>query len=339
MKDLARRARIKILYDNKDISKDLAQYLKSFSYNDVISGQADDLSITLEDRTGLWKNDWLPEKGATLVVSIITQAWWKDTFSEEELPLGIFEIDEIEVGGPPEEVKIKAVSVPNNTSLRGVDRTRAWEKTKLSVIANDIAKEAGLSLFYDTYTDPLLDRSEQTEQSDLSFLMKICNDAGLALKITDNKIVIFDEEKYEKNDIIMTITKGADLIKSYNFKSSTREIYSACHVKYQNSDTKNNIEYTFALKNKQGKTLMINQEVKTIAEAETLAKKKLREKNKEELTASFSLVGTFLLVAGVTINIVGFGKFDGKYIVSKASHEVGGGYSVNIDLRRCLDGY
>ena len=85
MKDLARRARIKILYDNKDISKDLAQYLKSFSYNDVISGQADDLSITLEDRTGLWKNDWLPEKGATLVVSIITQAWWKDTFSEEEL--------------------------------------------------------------------------------------------------------------------------------------------------------------------------------------------------------------------------------------------------------------
>lgn len=339
MKDLARRARIKILYDNKDISKDLAQYLKSFSYNDVISGQADDLSITLEDRTGLWKNDWLPEKGATLVVSIITQAWWKDTFSEEELPLGIFEIDEIEVGGPPEEVKIKAVSVPNNTSLRGVDRARAWEKTKLSVIANDIAKEAGLSLFYDTYTDPLLDRSEQTEQSDLSFLMKLCNDAGLALKITDNKIVIFDEEKYEKNDIVMTITKGADLIQSYNFKSSTREIYSACHVKYQNSDTKNNIEYTFALNNKQGKTLMINQEVKTIAEAETLAKKKLREKNKEELTASFSLVGTFLLVAGVTINIVGFGKFDGKYIVSKASHEVGGGYSVNIDLRRCLDGY
>lgn len=339
MEDLARRARIKILYDNKDISKDLAQYLKSFSYNDVISGQADDLSITLEDRTGLWKNDWIPEKGATLVVSIITQAWWKDTFSEEELPLGIFEIDEIEVGGPPEEVKIKAVSVPNNTSLRGVDRTRAWEKTKLSVIANDIAKEAGLSLFYDTYTDPLLDRSEQTEQSDLSFLMKLCNDAGLALKITDNKIVIFDEEKYEKNDIVMTITKGSDLIESYNFKSSTREIYSACHVKYQNSDTKNNIEYTFALKNKQGKTLMINQEVKTIAEAETLAKKKLREKNKEELTASFSLVGTFLLVAGVTINIVGFGKFDGKYIVSKASHEVGGGYSVNIDLRRCLDGY
>ena len=38
MKDLARRARIKILYDNKDISKDLAQYLKSFSYNDVFIG-------------------------------------------------------------------------------------------------------------------------------------------------------------------------------------------------------------------------------------------------------------------------------------------------------------
>lgn len=33
---------------------------------------------------------------------------------------------------------------------------------------------------------------EQTEQSDLAFLDKLCQDNGLSLKVTDNQIVIFD---------------------------------------------------------------------------------------------------------------------------------------------------
>lgn len=339
MPNLSRRARLKITYNNKDISTNLAPYLKSFSYNDVISGQADDINITLEDRAGLWKADWLPEKGAALSVVILTQGWWIDGETEEELSLGLFEIDEIECSGPPEEVKIKGVSVPNTTELRGVDKNRSWEKTKLSVIAGDLASGAGLSLFYDTDEDPELDRAEQTEQSDLSFLQKLCTDAGLALKITDGQIAIFDESKYEQVEPVMKITKGQDLIKSYSVKSSTREVYAACHVKYQESEKKAGIEYTYTLPDKKGKTLQVNEQVTSIAEAEKLAKKKLREKNKEEITISMTLVGSFTLLAGVTVDIAGFGSFDGKYIITKATHTIGGGYAVNLDLRKCLNGY
>jgi len=336
---LARKAGLKIQYNNKDISADLAPFLKSFSYNDVLSGEADDLSITLEDRQGLWKNDWLPDKGAILICSIITQSWWQDNDNEEELPLGIFEVDEIELSGSPEEVKIKAVSVPDNKELRGVEKTRSWEKTKLSVIAKDIANGANMQLFYDTKEDPKLGRSEQTQQSDLSFLMKLCKDAGLALKIANNQIIIFDEEKYEQQEPVATITKGEDLIKSYSIKSSTREVYAACHVKYQKGKSKQKIEYIFKLPDKEGKTLQVNQQVETVAEAEKLAKKKLREKNKEEITLALTLVGAFYLAAGNTYNIKNFGKFDGKYICTKASHNVGSGYAINMDLRRCLNGY
>lgn len=335
--ELARRAWLKVTYNSKDISADLAPYLKSFSFNDVMSGEADDIQITLEDRQELWQGDWLPNKGDTLKVSIVTKAWELPTDGEKELPLGVFEIDEIRISTPPNEVKIKAVSVPNNSELRGVDKTHSWEKTKLSVIAQDIASGAGLELFYDTDDDPELDRAEQSEQSDLSFLMKLCKDKGLALKVSDKKVIIFDEEKYEHAEPVKTIVKSA--LKSFDLKSSTREVYKACHVKYQKSDTKELIEYTYTVPGKDGKTLQVNDEVKTIGEAEKLAKKKLREKNKDEITISLSLLGDFDLLAGNMIMLDGFHYFDGKYIITKGIHDIGSGYTMKLDLRRCLDGY
>ena len=328
---LAKQNRAKIIYDNKDISSDLAPYLLSVSYSDQMSNKADDLTISLEDSAGLWCGDWMPEKGAMLTVSIIS--------GKKELDLGQFEVDNPEMSGPPSVVKIKAVSVPNNTNLRGVDKSRAWEKVNLSVIAGDIANDSGMELFYDTETDPELSRAEQTEQSDLSFLQKLCDDAGLALKITDMQIVIFDEEKYEQADPIVTLTRGVN-VKSYNFKTSTKEIYRACHVKYQDPKTSELIEATFKAPDKtEGKTLEINKQVESIAEAEELAKKELRNKNKGETTGSITIEGNINYLAGLTVMVEKFGWYDGKYIITKADHDLGSGYNTRLDLRKCLDGY
>ena len=62
----ARRILTIIKYNNKDISADISKYLKSISYTDNLSGEADDLQITLEDKAGLWQSTWIPEKGALL---------------------------------------------------------------------------------------------------------------------------------------------------------------------------------------------------------------------------------------------------------------------------------
>ncbi|MBR4492434.1 MAG: hypothetical protein IKO98_07230, partial [Bacteroidales bacterium] len=90
---------------------------------------------------------------------------------------------------------------------------------------------------------------------------------------------------------------------------------------------------------KEGKTLEIKEDVENIAEAERLAKKRLREKNCQEWTGSLTVPGNLNLVAAVTVNITGFGKFDGKYIITRASHSIGNGYQTSIEVRRCLNGY
>lgn len=337
--DLARRSRLLLSYNNRDITSDLAKYLLSFSYADHASGKADDLQITLEDRIGLWRGDWVPEKGATVQAEIQVQNWEQNN-TLETFPLGAFEIDEVEGKGPPETVTLKAVSVPVSSSLRGEDKTRAWEKTRLSVIAKDIAGGAEMELLYDTEDDPEYDRIEQTEQPDLAFLVKLCEDAGLSLKVTDGQIVIFDDSKYEQLEPVMTIIRGVSSVISYSSTSSTREIYSAARVEYKGGSKKEEIRYTYTPPNRPvtGKTLVINERVTSIAEAQRLARKRLRQKNKEEVKFSLTMMGNIALVAGVTVMIQGWGAFDGKYFVEEATHG-GPGHTVKLELRRVLEGY
>jgi len=347
----ARRISAIIKYNNKDISADISKYLKSISYTDNLSGEADDLQITLEDKAGLWQSTWMPEKGALLDVMLQQKYWQTLSALPQSLRLGLFEIDEITSSGYPSEVQIKAVSVPDNNTLRGTERSRSWEKAKLQVIANDIASAAGMSLFWDTEENPVLDRAEQTEQSDLSFLYAICKDKGLALKISDKKIIVFDEAKYEAEKAKITIVKPGTVYKKesemkylfvgtgYSLRTKIRDIYSACRVNYQQGSSKFNIEATYTVAGKKGKTLQVNEQVESVAEALNLAKKRLREKNKDEVTGFLNMLGNFVLLSGTTVNLLGFGAFDGKYLITRASHDIGSGYTTNIDVRRCLNGY
>lgn len=335
----ARRAKVKCTYDNVDISRDIATFLKSFSVREVLGGEADSAEITLEDREELWLGDWLPERGAIMDIGIAVSDWEYEG-DNRELPFGKFEVDEITNTGPPNEAKIKLISVPNNTDLRGVERTRAWEKANLSRIVQDVAEGASMQHYYDAPDDPIIDRAEQSEETDLAFLQKICKDAGLALKVTNETVVVFDISKYENADPVMAITKGRDNIASFDCRMTIHNIYRACHVKYKNGSKGELIEYTFTDPHREkGRTLEVNEKVESIDEAEKLAKKKLHEKNLEEVAVSLGMTGDFALLASNTVMLKGFHVYDGKYIIMRSSHEIGSGYTSKIELRRVIDGY
>ena len=67
----ARYAEVSLIYEGKNISRDIAPYMVSFSYTDNSADKADDISLTLEDRERLWCSDWFPSKGDTIKASII----------------------------------------------------------------------------------------------------------------------------------------------------------------------------------------------------------------------------------------------------------------------------
>lgn len=335
----ARQAWLEVEYDNRNITADLQPHLKGWTYTDNLSGQSDDLQITLEDREEVWQGDWFPQKGAKLKAAI-KRYNWNDDEKEESLPLGILEIDEIEVDGPPDEVKIKALSVPQSTPLKGESKNRAWEKTKLSVIARDIAQGAGLELFYEVQDDPEYDRIEQIEQNDLQFLLKLCKDAGLALKVSDNQIVVFDVVKYEQAEPTLTIDKKLFCIKKYSGKATINDIYHACKVKYREPKSKKTLEYIFTPPNppETKRVLILRERIKHLAEAERKAKKALREKNSQAWTYNLTILGDLQVYAGMTVTLKNFGKFDGKWLITQVMYK-SGGYENSLQLRRCLEGY
>lgn len=335
-----RSARLQVIYKKTDISADLRPHLLNWTYTDNLSGQADDLQLTLEDVDGRWRGSWMPDLTAQLQATIIRENWSQEG-KVESLPLGSFEVAEIEVNSPPSTVTIKGISIPESSGLRGERKNKAWEKTKLSAIAREKAAGAGLSLFYDTDEDPAYDRIEQTEETDLVFLSRLCNDAGLCLKVAGTKLVIFDEAKYEQAKPIATLKRSMSEIKSFRGRTTSVGMYRACKVTYFSAEEKLNISATFTPPKapKTGRTLTVNERVASVAEAQRLAKKKLREANKEATQISITLAGDPRFVAGITVNLSEFGAFDGKYIVTQATHSQQNGYETSLELRRCLEGY
>lgn len=343
---LARRTAIAVSIDGTDISDDANNYLISLAYTDNEEDKADDLQLSLDDREGIWLENWLDSENGTKGVEIsakIIQKNWESDGSDRVLDCGVFEIDSLDGSGFPAAVAIKGTSLPFSSAVRTAKHTKAWEKITLEAIAGEIADRSGMSLMYESSYNPLYDRKEQVELSDICFLQGLSYDAGISLKVSGGIIVLFDAADYEQKPEITTIHKGDTGILNYRFGTSTNDTnYARCHVSYTNPQTGETIEYTFEKPgaDPEGQTLKINERVATIAEAQNLAKRRLRHKNKGETKAEFTLVGDVRLVSGVTVKVEGWGMFDGKYIISNAAHDVGGsGYRVGIKLRKVLEGY
>ena len=58
-RNLARRTLVEITFDGVDISKSIRRYFLSMTYTDNEEDQADDLQIKLQDRDGIWMEQWL----------------------------------------------------------------------------------------------------------------------------------------------------------------------------------------------------------------------------------------------------------------------------------------
>lgn len=330
----ARRAELLLVYEGADISQDIAPFLISFSYTDNASDKADDLSVTLEDREGKWRDPWFPSKGAVIKATIVSHDW-DGPDKMESLPCGTFEIDQIECSGPPTQVSIKGVSTLISKPMREEARTRTWENVKLSVIASDIAKRNGLELFWDSPNDPLYERRDQTESSDLAFLMGLCRTYGIGIKVSDTQLVCYDEELYEAKAPVGTLSFSDKHLKSYRFQTKTRDTYKGAHLQYHDPVKDEDFEvYEGGDAEGTGQVLELNQKADSIDDAKKIAEKKLRESNKREITGSITLVGDMRFLGGNNVTILGWGKFDGKYVIEKATHAIGSsGYTTTLELR------
>jgi len=375
-----RSVSVAVKYKGTNITQDLKKYVMDFSYTDSPSGEVDTITLNLDDRDRKWTKQWNPQNGDRLIAEISVTDWDK-AGHKAKLNCGAFEVDSIDLTGPPHVAAINALSVPQSGSpAMREKRTKSWEKVKLRAIAQEVANRAKLKLVYSVKVNPTYERQDQTEESDFSFLQKICVDEGIAVKVSGSSLVLYDEAEHEKRPPALTIEYGKTPVISYKFThSSATTAYSACIVTYKATvttakkkkakDKKKGkaaepeipldpdlpapkLMAAAAASSDKGKTkvitgkyvipgvtgpvLKINQKVDTVAEAQRLAKNKLREQNKGAGVASLVIPGNVGLAAGITITIKGWGRYDGKYLITKATHAVGDAYTTSLDIRKVL---
>lgn len=294
-----------------------------------------------EKKTASKKSEKRAFKGTEIHAMVIQKNPYTDG-KDKVLDCGVFEIDSVNYTGPPQKLTIKATSIPYKAKLRQTKYNRTWENTTLKNMAQKMAKRSSMKLMYLSNSNPVYKRREQRNMTDIAFLKRMCKRAGISLKVTSKTIVLFDAADFEKKAEVKKIKAGKGNILSYSFSTKTADTaYSSCHVVYTDPDTKKKIEATYKPENanSDGQTLEIKQKVSSVAEAKELARKSLRARNKGETTAEFTLIGDVDYVAGITVRVYGFGEFNGKYIVEQATHNITGGYKVQIKLRSCLEGY
>ena len=349
--DLARRARADITFQGVNITKSIKPYFLSLSYTDNEDGEADDLQLQLQDRAQIWQESWLEDmvnaaaSGNFKIKAAIIQENWNGGGKDVRLECGEFELANVEASGPSSMVKIKATALPFSSAIRQTKKSKAWESYSLSGIAREIAGQNGLGCMYESGVDPSYDRVEQSKQSDIKFLERLCKNAGLSLKATDKMIVIFDQSQFEKRAPVRTIRKGRDYL-SYTLRTSTASTqYASCRVSYTDPLTGKCIEgvarvddYDELAKNNQ--QLEITAKVSSSGEAKAIAEKRLRLHNKFSKTGKFTFPGDPALLAGNTVQLSGWGAFDGKYLIDQAEHKLdNGGHTTAVSIRRVLGGY
>lgn len=330
---MSRRAFVQVNINAADITGDIAGDVLSISYTDNAAQDADDIAISLQNRSKTWLYDWYPQEGATLRAKIITQGW------TGKLNCGRFIIDDVSMSGRPLQTDIKGIAMPVDTEFSGVKRNRTWSKATIKEVAASIADKNKIPLVYSAEYNPVIDFVSQKDTCDKEFLYNFCEKYGLTMKLYSNRIVVYDMVELESKKAIMTL-RESDML-SWNAHSTIADTgYTACTVKYTTKSGQT-LEYTYEINGKTRKVYEHTEKVGSLAEAQRVARAKLREVNMAQTTFTCSLPGNTKLVSGVCVNIRGFGNFNGKYFIDKSTHEISGsgGYVTSIEMHKVMVDY
>lgn len=123
----------RITLGGNDLSPAIRPRLISLEIVDKRAGEADELTLTLDDTDGKLA---LPKPGAVLSVSL----GWKrgSDVTVGLVDKGSFKVDEVEHTGPPDIVSIRARSADFTSDLKA-RREHSWHATTLGAVIRDIA--------------------------------------------------------------------------------------------------------------------------------------------------------------------------------------------------------
>lgn len=324
----------RIWYNQKNITKDISDYVKSISFSDKIAGESDELEISLQDKDLLWQGDWYPKKGDKIELEIDD--------SGLILKSGYMTIDENEYSsdrGSGDSFSIRALAAPISKNIRTKKNT-AHENKSLKQIAQAIASSNGLTLI-GQIDEIRIGRVTQFRETDLGFLDRISRQYGYTFSIRDSKLIFTDRLKLEDKSHILSIDKTGMI--SFSFKDKTQDTAKKAKVKYHNTSSNEVIDETVEYgdvssddSSPKEDELIVNIKAENKQQGERIAKSALSDRNSHEQTCSVTIPGNTLVITGVNLELTGIGRMSGIYHIIGSEHSIdrGSGYKTSFEAKK-----
>ena len=227
----ARSIRVIVIFNKVDISDEIAHSISSLNYTDNSKNAIDDLEIELENLDYRWLKEWYPDENAQLLVGIHEELENETNF----LDLGTFYVDEPTF--EDHKLTLKCLALPLDQNIRDQKNSVAWESITLKELVTRIANKHEMNA--ELYAENVFfERLDQNKETDLVFINRVVKEIGLNMKVSDDKIIIFDDEEMEKNDTIEVFNIKDYRIRSFSLKKKNKEIYDKVEVSYYDPDKK-----------------------------------------------------------------------------------------------------
>jgi phage protein D len=320
-------ATVKIVYENKDISRDLAPLLLAFTYTDKTEGEPDEIEVAVQNSDLRWLNDWQPKKGDTIEAEIHAP-------DGSILQCGKFTIDEPTYSGSSagDICVLKALSAGVNDPIRS-KRTVAHENKTLREIANKIAARHGYTVQGIT-KDFKIQYEAQYRETDLAFLHRLAQQYGYIFNVRGKTLVFTSIYSLHERSASATIERTQ--CNSYSIRDKITQIYSKAKHRHRHRGKKSLISALFDTGESSADTLNVYDNVDDAGQSEDVAKARVYKKNLLQVTADITgLPGNVYLVAGNNVTLSGWGNYDGSYAVKESVHTVTRDGSYKVESLQC----
>ena len=336
--------RVKIFVSGKDVSAEVTSRLCVLEWSDSTKEEADSLALTLTNSDGLLE---IPKKGALVSVSA--------GYGAELQKIGDFNIVECDIDGPPSTMSIKGSAVPyiaksGNSAIR--KKSFSWESTTLGAIAQKIASNLGLSpSINNALASITVANEQQTEESDVNFLLRLTRRFGGYLKFIQGNLVVTPEgiSVTTSGKQITCAIKQSDCSKWRFVVGGKAEGVKNVSVKYHDFATGETKSVTAEVA--QTATVPAFSDVPWLAseantitpaapaadeeQAKAIAKTVSKRVARTTRRATLNMVGNPAIVAGAKATLTGWKEaVNGPWLVTKVEHRVdcSQGWAMTVSL-------
>lgn len=326
------RGAFRLTANDKDITATIAARFRSLRLTDESGLSSDTLEVTLADHDPQNRIQ-RPPKGAEL------ELWLG--YDDQVQRMGLFVCDEFERGGWPGYVTIRARAAVYDQTTKGKtdlqsQKRRSWPNgTRLGDMVAKIAKEHAMEpAVAPALASIALPHTAQTEESDLSFLLRILKNYDAIVKPAGGKLVVAKrgDSKSIGGAELPTVKLDATDVTDWHVNQSERETGGTV-VAYWHSTAqskRNEISLGSGDPVKRIRHFFPTEDAATQAAQAELDKRK-RQQNR----FSGSLPGRVDLMAEATLVLSGFGAddVDGEWLIKRVEHELdaAGGYRCRVE--------